>query len=999
MLGKTLAHYRIVEKIGEGGMGEVYVAEDSKLGRRVALKVLPGDMASDPDRRMRFEREARSIAALNHANIVTIHSIEEADGVHFLVMELVEGETLSDRIPRNGMRLLDLFEIAVPLADALAAAHRQGITHRDLKPANIMITRENVVKVLDFGLAKLITENAGNDDATMMIGQGERTAEGHILGTVAYMSPEQAEGRPVDARTDIFSLGVILFEMATGKRPFIGETSVSTITAILRDEPPLVSEVNRALPRHLARIIKHCMAKKPDDRYHSAIDVRNELRSLKQEVTSGEHIEERPAVPVSKRRFPKVAILGIGAAIVLLAIVFGRSLLPGNKAPAPPETPTSVARDVGAGKAVGVVGFENLSDPADTEQIGRMLMGLVTTDLIETGGMSVVSSPQILAALREVHGDNPFKAADASAVARKAGAGVMLVGQVLQDGEGVILTAELIDVSSGETMGSVRERSQTRSQLFQLADALADEVRDKYGLGSAEDASSKLDLAQTLTDSPAAYRAYVAGETALQQREWDDAITHLQHAVELDSTFALGYYMLAVAAGWAEQNDLARDASIQAVRFSQRLPPRWQVVVRAKRDWEQSNYDAAYNELKKSIDAGTDIAEAHYLFGEILTHIAKYQDPDKAKASFEKALELDPSYTIVLFHLVSHWIRDDEVDDAWETLDRLAGQSSDKAVLEAKLALLKYEDRTEEAYEVARELAVTNLYGSWMEIVPLYVRLDKIDEAESVLERLLGTKPDDAFGIYLLGQLRLLQGRFRDGIALMDRAVPLFAESPGLELIAQGNLDAIGIRHAFLGEYDLALSKLREPVRDNPRSIARTYSLGRVLAVSGVDPTAKEAFDALDAIESERGTAGLDVVRTCLQAETFLAKGDAESAWRVLEAAQSTESEVGEQDVLVDRRPLNAQTIWWLRARILEARGEEEAAVSAYREIYKSRHQPRWSMQFLETRCLYPLAKLEEAIGDTESARQHYLLYVKRWGTADVPIPGIEDAKARLAAL
>ena len=258
--GTQLLHYEILALIGTGGMGHVYRARDSKLQRDVALKVLPPDTAADPERRQRFEREARAVAALNHPNIVTIHSVDEVDGRLFLTMELVSGQPLSEIISRGRLSLDKLLKIAVPLADAVSAAHARGITHRDLKPANVMVTADGHVKVLDFGLAKLLDVGPAADrmatEAPDVI-----TGQGRILGTIAYMSPEQAEGKAVDGRSDIFSLGVILYEMATGERPFKGETSMSTLTAIMRDTPKSVTEVNPTLPKELGRVIRRALSK------------------------------------------------------------------------------------------------------------------------------------------------------------------------------------------------------------------------------------------------------------------------------------------------------------------------------------------------------------------------------------------------------------------------------------------------------------------------------------------------------------------------------------------------------------------------------------------------------------------------------------------------------------------------------------------------------------------------------------------------------------------
>ena len=328
MIGKTLLHYRILEKIGTGGMGEVYAAEDTKLHRRVALKILPPEVAGDPERLARFEREATAIAALNHPSIVTIHAVEEAEGLHFMAMELVEGKPLSALIAKRGLPMRDFFAIAIPLADAVAAAHLQGITHRDLKPDNVMVGGDGRVKVLDFGLAKLHGAPAGEDLSTAMPTKGVQTEAGVVMGTVAYMSPEQAEGKEVDPRTDVFSLGVVLYEMATGQRPFRGDTKISIITAIMRDTPESVTSLATHMPRHLSRIIKRCLAKDPLRRYQTALEVRNELDELKREIDTGETLPAdaigalRPSPARRRRMLPVWIALGgvVGAGAVWLLL-------------------------------------------------------------------------------------------------------------------------------------------------------------------------------------------------------------------------------------------------------------------------------------------------------------------------------------------------------------------------------------------------------------------------------------------------------------------------------------------------------------------------------------------------------------------------------------------------------------------------------------------------------------------------------------------------------
>jgi Tol biopolymer transport system component/predicted Ser/Thr protein kinase len=323
MIGQTLSHYKIQEKLGRGGMGEVYVAEDTKLSRKVALKVLPKDMAESTERRQRFEREAKAIAALNHPNIVTVFSVEEAGGVHFMTMELVRGKTLSELISGQGLPLNKFLEIATPLADAVSAAHQEGITHRDLKPDNIMVSDEGRVKVLDFGLAKLKHDVVPTLDSSDLPTE-HMTKEGRILGTVAYMSPEQAEGKTIDHRSDIFSLGTVLFEMTTGEKPFKGDTPASTLSSIIKDTASSVTELKPGTPRDLGKIIKRCLAKDPTRRYQSAVDLRNELEELAQDVTSGEVLEGATAAPSTgiKKGFLLAAVAAVAVVSVLATYLF-----------------------------------------------------------------------------------------------------------------------------------------------------------------------------------------------------------------------------------------------------------------------------------------------------------------------------------------------------------------------------------------------------------------------------------------------------------------------------------------------------------------------------------------------------------------------------------------------------------------------------------------------------------------------------------------------------
>jgi serine/threonine protein kinase len=321
MLGRTISHYQIIEKLGEGGMGVVYKAKDNHLDRFVAFKVLPPEKVADPERRRRFAQEAKAASALNHPNIITIHDIDEADGVYFISMEFVAGKTLGSLIPRHGMRLGELLKYAIQVADALARAHATGIIHRDLKPGNVMVTEQGLVKVLDFGLAKLTeTGLTSEQDATRTLKPA--TEEGKIVGTIAYMSPEQAEGKMIDGRSDIFSFGSVLYEMLTGRRAFQSDTKASTIAAILKEEPKPPSQIVEGLPREVERIVRRCLRKDPEQRFQTMADLKVALAEAKEESDSG--VLESTKTTTPKRR-PMLLWASAVAALLAAGVWFVRS--------------------------------------------------------------------------------------------------------------------------------------------------------------------------------------------------------------------------------------------------------------------------------------------------------------------------------------------------------------------------------------------------------------------------------------------------------------------------------------------------------------------------------------------------------------------------------------------------------------------------------------------------------------------------------------------------
>lgn len=651
MIGKTLAHYEISDKLGEGGMGAVYRARDTKLGRDVALKVLPSELASDAERRMRFEREARSVAALNHPNIVTIHSVEEVDGVPFLTMELVEGRTLADEIDSDGLPLGRFFDIAIPLADALSSAHAKGIAHRDLKPANIMADAEGRLKILDFGLAKLIR---AEPDQAQTIGTDSHTAEGRILGTVAYMSPEQAEGAEVDHRSDVFSLGIVLYEMATGRRPFHGKTSISTISSILKDEPHLVTDLRETLPRHLGRIIKHCLAKQPDRRYQSALEVRNQLEELKAETTSqmaGQAASARdlatpgPMPRGSGRWIPWAAAIG-GPVVVLVATA--TFLSQGTPEPHDPTASAAPTRE-----RIVVFPFENLG-PAEHAYFAAGITEEITSRLARIGKLSVMSRTSA------VQYDRAGKTMQQ--IGSELGVAFVLEGTVRwekrTDGTSrVRVTPQLIQATD-DTHVWADSYDGEMEEIFAVQSEIAQQVVAKLNVALVPAEQQALEERQT--DNIEAWHAfqraveYTSRSDIDSPETWEIGARMFERAVDLDASFTRAWAELArmhaAFVHWrfdiSEERRARSKAAAERALALDREAPWSHMGLGYYHYWGQKDYEAAlesFEQARLRLGEDSDVLGA---IGSVLRRQGRFRE---ALAYFEQSLSLAPRDTGILF--------------------------------------------------------------------------------------------------------------------------------------------------------------------------------------------------------------------------------------------------------------------------------------------------------------------------------------------------------------
>lgn len=485
--GRRLGAYEIVATLGAGGMGEVHRARDTRLGRDIALKLLPQEVASSPERLARFEREARIVASLNHPNIVTLHSIEEAEGVRFLTMELVEGRNLADLVAGGGLPLAQVLDLVIPLADALAAAHERGVVHRDLKPANVMVTHEGRVKILDFGIAKLMTGGASPERIHTAEVSSPLSATGEVIGTVPYMAPEQIFGESVDARTDIFSLGILIFELVTGQRPFGGTSLWEVATAIMRQEPRLFTNYRLDVPADLERIVSRCLQKRPDDRFQTARELANEARALQRSLERGD---------------------------------------------------MATAARVGGGIAsIAVMPFDNLSGDSEQDYFADGIVEEIITGLSRIKWLFVISRNSTF-----IYKGKPV---DVKAVGRNLGVRYVLQGSVRRSGNHVRVTGQLVETETAAHVWADRYDS-TVSDIFKLQDEMTMSV-----IGGVEPSLRKAEVERVRRkrpDSLDAYdlflRALPLATTAISE-DADKALHYLNEALRLEPNYAAVHGLLA----------------------------------------------------------------------------------------------------------------------------------------------------------------------------------------------------------------------------------------------------------------------------------------------------------------------------------------------------------------------------------------------------------------------------------------------------------------------
>jgi Flp pilus assembly protein TadD len=565
MIGQTISHYRILRKLGGGGMGVVYEAEDIRLHRHVAVKFLPESLATDHKALQRFEREAHAASALNHPNICTIYEVEEHNRQPVIVMELLEGESLKDSIRRGPISTDEVLEFGIQSSEALEGAHSKGIIHRDIKPGNIFIVGGRRVKILDFGLAKMIPSHLPENE----VDEESLTAEGVIPGTTAYMSPEQVRGEEIDARTDLFSLGVVLYEMATGKRPFVAKNRVLLMDAILNARPPVPSQVNRALPASLNTIIARALEKDCASRYQKASDLSSDLKRVKREIESGQSLPTT-AVPLAIRK--RLAVgwkLALLAGIVFISTAVGVFLYL-RRAHGLTEKDTIVLADF-----VNKTGDDVFDDT---------LKQALAVDLGQSPFLNILSERKITATLR-LMGREPAEQVTgevARELCQRVGSKAMLEGSISSLANEYVIGLNAINCANGDILVADQARTSGKGEVLKAIDKSALAIRNKLGESLASVQKFSTPIEEATTFSLEALKAYSIGRKVFFESGDATAVPYYERAVELDPNFAMAYTALAVSYSNLGQNTRASDNSKKAFDLRARVSERERYRISAR---------------------------------------------------------------------------------------------------------------------------------------------------------------------------------------------------------------------------------------------------------------------------------------------------------------------------------------------------------------------------------------------------------------------------------
>jgi serine/threonine protein kinase/predicted Zn-dependent protease len=739
LIGKTISHYKIIEKLGEGGMGVVYKAEDTKLKRTVALKFLSSQSLGTSEEKTRFVNEAQAAAALDHPNICTVYEIDEADGHTFIAMAYVDGQSLREKTESGPLKLEDALSLAIDIARGLQEAHEKGIVHRDIKSANIMVTKRGHAKITDFGLAKLV-------------GTTQVTQTGTTVGTVAYMSPEQAQGGNVDDRSDIWSLGVVLYEMITGRFPFRGEHAQAVTYQIVHEGAEPVTAIRTGVPIELERIVGKCLEKKPTDRYQHVDELLVDLRKV------GKTPEVKPKKNVIKYAIPGSAIF-LALALFLIFKPFTFEVSPEQKA-------------VAAENSLAIMYFKNLVDRDDPQRLGEIVTDLLITDLSESRYMRVFSSQRLydILKLQRKEGAKDLDETTATEVATHAGAKWMLTGKILQVDPNFVINAQLADVQNGSIVASQRIEGEPGESIFTVVDKLAAEAKRDLSLPERAQKEPDVRVADITTHSIEAYRYYIEGMENLNRYYGKEAKASFEKALAYDSAFAMAYVRLLDVPGTEAEKIPWRE---KAVLYSASASKKEQLYI-VSESAAFSGHDAkAIKGYETIIDLYPDEKRAYSKLGVLYWGMGNLE---RALENTSKVIEIDPLDKLAYNSLAYLYDRLGDFEKSIWAINQYIALAPDEAnPYDTRGDLYAYYGKIDEAidsYQKALERK-PDFGGSLEKVGHMYLFRQDYAKAETFYRKLMESTDENERGWarYCVALIPLHEGKWDRSLEVLNQGI------------------------------------------------------------------------------------------------------------------------------------------------------------------------------------------------------------------------------------